>query len=98
VLPDFQGLGLGAIVLDLVGAAYTAMGKKLNIVTSHPAFVKSLNRSKNWAMIRQPSRLSQTMNYNNMSNAQSVSRLTATFRYVGQPNTQLVSLYTNDLQ
>jgi ABC-type lipoprotein export system ATPase subunit len=98
VLPDFQGLGLGSIVLDLVGAAYTAMGKKLNIVTSHPAFVKSLNRSKTWAMIRQPSRLKQTNNYNDMQKSASVSRLTATFRYVGQPNTQLVSLYTNDLQ
>jgi len=98
VLPDFQGLGLGAIALDLVGGAYRSMGKKLNIVTSHPAFVRSLNRSKTWAMTRKPSRVANLGKNSTINTATSKSRLTATFSYAGQPNNKLASLYVKDLQ
>lgn len=96
VLPDFQGLGLGNITLDLVGGAYKAMGKELNIVTSHPAFVKSLNKGTTWAMTRKPSRIKRATNAKVSrisSKASSGNRLTSTFRYVGEANNTLVGLY-----
>lgn len=101
VLPDFQGLGLGSIILDLVGGAYTTLGKKLNIVTSHPAFVRSLNRSKTWAMTRKPSRVGAISNSSALPNfkaTNSNNRVTASFRYIGEPNPQLANLLRNDLQ
>jgi ABC-type lipoprotein export system ATPase subunit len=101
VMPDFQGLGLGAIILDLVGGAYKFMGKQLNIVTSHPAFVRSLNRSKTWAMTRKPSRvgvIGKSSTINALKQSSSGNRITATFQYVGPANAKLADLLRNDLQ
>lgn len=96
VLPDYQGLGLGNITLDYVGAAYKAMGKELNIVTSHPAFIKSLNKGDTWKMTRKPSRIKKATNVSVSrisSKASSGNRLTSTFRYVGPADNTLVGLY-----
>jgi ABC-type lipoprotein export system ATPase subunit/GNAT superfamily N-acetyltransferase len=94
VLPDYQGLGLGAIALDLVAGAFKAMGKKMNIVTSHPAFIKSLNRGGTWKMTRKPSRVGIAGATSTMSSSgSSRNRLTTTFSYVGEANNQLVPLY-----
>ena len=97
VLPDFQGLGLGNIALDLVGGMYRAMGKELSIVTSHPAFMKSLNKSAAWKMTRKPSRSKPHTGKNGSASLKfktsSVQRMTSTFRYVGAPNNILAGVY-----
>ncbi len=50
VTPDFQGLGLGRIFLDTLGAAYRHERERFTITTSHPGMIATLNRSQNWAI------------------------------------------------
>jgi len=47
VLPDFQGVGIGRAMLEAVSARYPAM----NITTSHPAMIRSLQASKIWRCV-----------------------------------------------
>lgn len=95
VTPDFQGIGLANIALDKVGGAFKAMGKKLNIVTSHPALVRSLNRGSTWQMTRKPSRLNKPPTSSKIDGNRKISngRLTTTFQYVGPADDTLVPLY-----
>jgi len=53
-LPDFQGLGLFFVLGDQMGAVYKAFGQRLRMYPSHPDFVRSLDRSKVWTMIKRP--------------------------------------------
>lgn len=53
-LPDWQGLGLAYVLTDAIGAAYKAIGRRLNNYPAHPAYIRSMDRSPNWAMIGKP--------------------------------------------
>lgn len=52
-LPDWQGLGLAFSLMDTLGAAYTAIGRRLNNYPTHPSFVRSHQRSDNWKLREQ---------------------------------------------
>jgi ABC-type lipoprotein export system ATPase subunit len=94
VLPDFQGLGLGNIALDLVGGAFVANGNRLNIVTSHPALIRSLNKGGTWKMNRKPSRVNKPASTSKIDGNRELSngRLTTTFSYVGPAIPTLANL------
>jgi ABC-type ATPase involved in cell division len=51
-LPDFQGLGLSSLLSDTLGGAYKALGKRLHSYPSHPAYVRTRQRSPNWIQIK----------------------------------------------
>lgn len=51
VLPDYQGLGIGGRVLDAVASLRRAMGRRVNLTTSHPSMIASLGRSLNWKCV-----------------------------------------------
>ena len=51
VLPDYQGVGIGSRVLDAVAGLVYAEGKRVNIVTSHPAMIRGLAASPRWRCI-----------------------------------------------
>jgi GNAT superfamily N-acetyltransferase len=51
VLPDYQGVGIGARVLDAVADLYRRRGERMNIVTSHPSMIAGLDRSPRWRLI-----------------------------------------------
>lgn len=55
VLPDFQGLGLSFVLTEFIGAAYAAVGKKLNNYPAHPTYIHSMMRSPNWKLLKKPS-------------------------------------------
>jgi ABC-type lipoprotein export system ATPase subunit len=95
VMPDFQGLGLGNIALNLVGGAMVAKGNRLNIVTSHPALMRSLNKCDTWKMNRKPSRMSRPAASSKIDGNREISnrRLTTTFTYVGPARNELVNLF-----
>jgi hypothetical protein len=86
ILPDYQGLGLGTVLSDLMAAALTACGKKVYITTSHPGFVRSLNKSKVWALARATGLNPIATKIGKRTNAW--DRLTAGFRYVGPGNVE----------
>ncbi len=56
-LPDWQGLGIAFVLVDAIGAAYKALGKRLRRYPGHPAFIASSMRSKNWALKKKPGQI-----------------------------------------
>jgi len=53
-LPDWQGLGLAFVLMEKLGAAYGAIGKRFRNYPAHPAFVRASDRSKYWEMKKRP--------------------------------------------
>ena len=47
-LPDWQGLGLAFVLMEKLGAAYKAVGKRFRNYPAHPAFVRAHGRSDQW--------------------------------------------------
>ena len=90
-LPDYQGVGIGNTLLDTIAGAYKANNQKMYIATSHPAMIHALNKNKQWAMNRKPSRVNPP-GKNNTQKAASGSRVTASFTYAGQPNYEAMKL------
>jgi hypothetical protein len=60
-LPDFQGLGFAFVLFDTLGAAYKAIGNRLHLYPAHPSFVRSADRSKNWALHKKPGMFSPSI-------------------------------------
>jgi hypothetical protein len=51
-LPDWQGLGLIFRLQNRVAAAYRALGFRVHHNPAHPAFIRSLDQSDQWALVR----------------------------------------------
>lgn len=83
-LPDYQGVGIGSRVGDLVAAAYTATGKPYFLTSGHPGVLGHLGRSKDWAIRIQP-RLNRLWSDEKGGKSVERNRLITTFEYVGPP-------------
>ena len=92
-LPDFQGVGLGNAMSELIAGIFAATGKPYRSVTSHPAMIRHRAKSPLWKMTRAPS-LGQTQKTGSldrfgsgsqarMNATAAIDRCTATFEYVG---------------
>jgi hypothetical protein len=81
VLPDYQGLGLGLRINEVVGSVCRALGMRLMITTSHPALIASFARSTSWRMNRAPS--VNRSHQGEVSSSRHTHRRTAGFEYVG---------------
>jgi energy-coupling factor transporter ATP-binding protein EcfA2/GNAT superfamily N-acetyltransferase len=57
-LPDWQGLGLAMALIDTLGSAFKAVGKRLHTYPAHPALIRSFDRSKCWKLERKPGSVS----------------------------------------
>jgi hypothetical protein len=53
-LPDWQGLGLAMILMEKLGAAYTAIGNRMRTYPAHPSLIRSFNKSDQWALKKKP--------------------------------------------
>lgn len=53
-LPDFQGLGLGPAVCDVVASFYKAVDKRFRMYPAHPALVRVYDKSKFWSLEKRP--------------------------------------------
>lgn len=86
ILPDYQGIGLGAHLMNTVASAYVADGKSMYITTSHPAVITGLNNNRLWAMVRKPSRVQPQGKSSTVGRdlTSSRGRVTASFKYIGK--------------
>ena len=48
ILPEFQGLGIGAKLLEALGEIHLAEGKRFYLKSAHPRLGEYCNRSPNW--------------------------------------------------
>jgi hypothetical protein len=84
-LPDFQGLGLGNAMSELVAGMMRATGKPYFSTTSHPAMMRYRAKSGRWRMTRRPTRVpmqGQTQSVG-LDKSLSSSRITAGFEFTG---------------
>lgn len=85
VLPDFQGLGIGTKLLNLVADHETALGYKFAIATSQPALVAALSGRREWKAVfnKKPTRhKGKIVEGREMGTGW---RITASFQYRGKP-------------
>lgn len=82
-MPDYQGIGLGTKLLNIVAEYYTKKGYDFSIVTSARNFIYSLAKNKKWRMIRlSVNKNSGGQNYNNIKNSVRDKCKTASFFYI----------------
>jgi ABC-type polar amino acid transport system ATPase subunit/GNAT superfamily N-acetyltransferase len=82
-LPDWQGLGLAFVLLESLGAAYAAVGKRFRNYPAHPAFVRAHDRSKMWAMTKRAGAFSPASGQSSCSRTGWGGRPCAVFEYCG---------------
>ena len=83
VKPDYQGIGVGGKFMSILAKNYTEKGFRIRLVTSAPSFIHGLATSKNWIMVRKPSRLQNTAKSGALAGTTSDARLTASFEFIG---------------
>ena len=94
VLPDYQGIGIGGKFVNAICAGLQSQGLSTYTTTSHQARVRALNKSKEWEMIREPSRVAQRGKTSSITGrlGLSRSRITTGFRYAGEPNEDIAKV------
>jgi GNAT superfamily N-acetyltransferase/ABC-type lipoprotein export system ATPase subunit len=85
VLPDFQGVGIGSAVSDLIASMWKGLGYVARSTTTHPGFKKARLRSPHWRLARGPSLAGgrETGRFRSLRHAH--TRLTTGWEYVGEP-------------
>jgi len=83
VLPDFQGIGIGIRLLNIVGDYYKEQGFDFRIVTSTPALVNSLKK-RGWALQSYGRGKKITGNLKAFNATSAVNRNIMSFKYLGQ--------------
>jgi GNAT superfamily N-acetyltransferase len=78
VLPDYQGLGIGSRMIDLIAETYIDY---VGIVTSLNEFAKSLINNKKWVLIRIGKTIPNS-NISGLNKTLSSNRNTYSFRYI----------------
>lgn len=81
ILPDYQGIGIGNILLNELAKIYKEQKQRITITTSTPVFINSLQKSKEWIMTRKPSRVTSAKGV--LKNSVSDNRITSSFEYKG---------------
>lgn len=88
-LPDYQGVGIGNVLAEIVASACVATGKRYTSVTGNPAMIAYRARSRDWLMVRGPSMAKPDASRTKLNlmwkKRRATTRMTASFRYVGKP-------------
>lgn len=86
VLPDYQGLGLGAYAFtEALGRIAASAGKRMATHPSHPALVRTWAKSKLWRMTNAPKFATRLSSSSSVSVKPAVSRRVAHFQWAGGP-------------
>lgn len=80
VLPDYQGIGIGRLLLNNVSSYYDKLGFVIGLTTSHPALNKSLRYDNHWRMGRM-GRMGAHKGISGLNNTMSHNRLTCSWFY-----------------
>jgi ABC-type polar amino acid transport system ATPase subunit/GNAT superfamily N-acetyltransferase len=79
ILPDYQGIGIGGILLNSIADIYKKDNWRFNIVTSAPSLINSLKKSNSWITTRFSRTKSQSKSSTLGNMNTSKNRLTASF-------------------
>jgi hypothetical protein len=92
--PDFQGVGIGNALSELVASFFVATGKRYCSRTSHPAMMRHRAKSPNWRLTSRPKFASgpHSKKFARLNKSAALTRYTAGFRYVGPAHEQEAAL------
>ena len=79
ILPDYQGAGIGLILLNEIGKVYKRKQQRFNIVTSAPSLINALKKSAEWIATRFSRTVSQSKGTTVGNMQTSHNRITASF-------------------
>jgi len=86
-LPDFQGIGIGTKLSEVVAKMYVSTGRPYFSTTSHPGIIRHRAASPLWRIVRPPGMVSPVSKSETqrtgMAHACSIGRITASFEYIG---------------
>jgi GNAT superfamily N-acetyltransferase len=93
ILPDYQGIGLGGILINFVADYYKSRGFDFYTTQSQPALIKTQERDAKWRLISfsRNKRVGKTSPFKHLDKSISSRRLTASFRWVGEHQKTLAS-------
>jgi energy-coupling factor transporter ATP-binding protein EcfA2 len=80
-LPDYQGVGIGFALSGFCASLWKALGYRALSTTTHPAFIATRCRSKDWRLTRRPS----FGHRDQRGLRHATTRLTTGFEYIGPP-------------
>jgi len=80
-LPDYQGVGIGNALSDLIASLWSGLGYRALSTTTHPAMIRARLASANWRMHRAPGLARGRERRFRLKHA--ATRLTAGFVYTG---------------
>jgi len=84
VLPDYQGIGIGAIGSKAIARYYSEQGYIVKTITSHPAFIAGHSRDKEFRLCNKVVfKPSHGITKLTQQSIRGFGRVTATFQYVG---------------
>lgn len=86
VLPDYQGVGIGMKLADIVAGIYAGTGKPVFRTASHPAVVAYGAKAATWTMTRTSGHTPTPGKTSRVRYRNATGRLTASFRYTGPAN------------
>ena len=102
VLPDFQGLGLGFILINYFGELYKKDNKTLYIKTSNPALFGAMKKNiDKWKLTNQVTK--EQLNSDWMEKQQTSDKggmlkmrnaITKSYKYIGKPTTDSIDVIT----
>lgn len=91
ILPEFQGLGISSIIMNVFGAMYKAKGIEVTIRTVHPIVGSFLKKSNNWKelstnnkIVSKKSTLTNNTGDIKKSNITSLGRSAFSYKYIGE--------------
>jgi len=84
VLPDYQGVGIGAVATKTIMRHYTQQGFIVKAITSHPAFIAARSRDPDFRLCNKVEYVvSHGITELTKDSVKGFGRVTATFQYVG---------------
>jgi len=84
VLPDYQGVGIGAIATKNIMRHYTEKGFIVKAITSHPAFIAARSRDPDFRLCNRVEYVvSHGITELTKDSIKGFGRVTATFQYIG---------------
>jgi len=94
VLPDFQGLGIGVKILNLIGSMYKKDKKKLYIKTSNPSlFYGMINNKNNWLLCKEMNNINQIKKHNkDFKHKQIKESVTKSYKFIGEETIQNIDI------
>lgn len=92
VLPDFQGIGIGAALNDFGAAIWRGLGQRVFYQTAHPALIVSRRKSAHWIEIRRGFTAAFDGGSLVSHRVRASSRHTVSFEYVGPGRPRAESL------